>query len=155
MPSGGRVVAVGDLAAGGPLGFRAGGLAEDGPHGRVTSRESIHVFLDGRILPRFAAQLDLQGQQLTEELIAPVRLRGIEVVRDRGRIAGAPRRLERLAGTVDGSGSGQRVAGLLFGAVAGHQPSSTNVIQVLRIRSSRRAIVRRAQPSWSAISSLV
>jgi hypothetical protein len=33
--------------------------------------------------------------------------------------------------------------------------NETNEIQVLRIMSSRHAVVRQAQPSWSAISSLV
>ena len=58
-------------------------------------------------------------------------------------MAGAPGGLECLTGPVHGAGPGERVVGLRFGAVARHQASSTKEVQVLRIRSSRRAMVRR------------
>src|SRR5262249_12551667 len=131
------------------------GLAEDGVNDRLRPGEPPDVFLGGRVVSAFATELDLQGQQLVEVLLVGRRPEFPDVVGDGGRLAGPPGRLEGLAAPMDGTGPGQRVAGIRSGAVVAHQASSTNDIQVLRIRSSRRAMVRRAQPSWPAISSFV
>jgi hypothetical protein len=65
------------------------------------------------------------------------------------------RRPHPLASRIHRADMGQEKMGDSVGRNTRDQLTSTTDIQVLRIKSRRRAIVRRAQPSCSAISSLV
>ena len=62
---------------------------------------------------------------------------------------------EFFAEAMDALGLLEIVTRAGLGGIAGHQATSPRASHVLRISSSRRATVRRAQPSCSAISSLL
>ena len=142
----------------GPLGSinlsgrRGGRGPEDVGDGTGVVRESRVVF-DGRgVIARPPAQLELERQQLDQHR-RPLGVGGrAEGVFDARPTARPPVGLEALARFVDAPRPGQGERPRSLGMILRHGPSS---IQILRIRSSRRATVRRAQPSRSAISSLV
>ena len=79
----------------------------------------------------------------------------VEDVFDSGPVATAPAGFKLFANRVDTAGLFQVDSLALVRAVADHQAISSVASHVFLIRSSRRATVRRAQPSCTAISSLL
>ena len=141
----------------GPFPGRPGPPGRDFPEDRI-DRDSEVAGNDeislGRAAPPDPAELDLQREELAGQREPVVGLGLFEEASIRRPPAGPPGGLEWLA-VPWMAGPGRAIRRPPSAALVGHQFPSTYDSQVLRIRSSRRATVRRAQPSWSAISSLV
>ena len=123
--------------------------------GTSRSRNRIGILSRAGHLAPIMAELELEREELAGEREPVVGLGLIQEGLDPGPPAGPPVGLESLAGPVDPARLGERVVTSLGDRSSRHQATSSSASQVLRIRSSRRATVRRAQPSWAAISSQV
>ena len=108
-----------------------------------------------RALATFAAELDLQGQELAKHRQSLFRAAARQVILDSRLLVTSEARLEKLARFVYAPGLRQRGVRASGGRISRHQAAPLSASQVLRMRSSRRATVRRAQPSSAAISSQV
>ena len=122
---------------------------------RGLGKAAAVVFGGEMASPRVALQLDLEEQQLAKQH-APVVFRGASRYSS---IRGESPARQRASNSSQNEwmrwACSRSWSWALVDGIAGHQATSPRASHVLRISSSRRATVRRAQPSCSAISSLL